>query len=83
MNRLHFLQWLIQVEKVITSSVSNSYPRHWDEDFISRTWMSDIRRKFSNTVVIDYPKKLSDEASSDKIEINKNKYNKLRFDNRN
>ncbi|MDJ0590825.1 MAG: hypothetical protein QNJ72_12640 [Pleurocapsa sp. MO_226.B13] len=59
MNGLHFLQWLHKVEKVITSSVNNSYPRDWDEDFISRTWMNNIRQKFSNTVVIDYPKKLS------------------------
>jgi hypothetical protein len=59
MNGIHFLNWLIQVEEVITSSVRNSYPRDWDEDFISRIWMRDIQQKFPNTVVINFPKQLS------------------------
>lgn len=49
------MRLLFNVEKAIQNTLTSSYTRNWDEDFISRTWLAHLRDNWSNISAVVPP----------------------------
>lgn len=59
MKNLEFYDWLKDVEDVVSSSVRSCYPRAWDENHISYTWLQNVTQNFREVTITDIPSHFS------------------------
>lgn len=56
---LEFRQWLSEVENCVSSTVSNCYPRSWQEDYITQRWLEELIDRFKAVTITDLPRPFS------------------------
>jgi hypothetical protein len=48
-----FDQWLAEIDFAITKEIAGCFPRDWDEDFITRSWLRTITQRFQEVSIAD------------------------------
>jgi len=55
MTELTYRRWIVEVNDSISKSIQDCYPRQWNENHISYTWLKSLLRTYRHVLIKDLP----------------------------